>query len=132
MQQVILGIFSFGWCFFGHAASGILVPGPGIKPTPPASEGAVLTTGPPGKSQHLPALLSNHWSFVLLVLPWWLSGKEPTCQCRRRGSNPWVGKIPWRRKREPTPVFLPGKSHGWRSLEGYSPRGHIKEPIMTQ
>ena len=38
MQQVILGIFSFGGCFFGHAASGILVPGPGIKPTPPEME----------------------------------------------------------------------------------------------
>ena len=47
----------------------------------------------------------------------WLSGKESTCQCRRHGSNPWVGKIPWRRKWQPTPVFLPGKSHGQRSLE---------------
>ena len=36
----------------------------------------------------------------------------------------WVGKIPWRRKWQPTPVFLPGKSHGQRSLEGYSPQGH--------
>ena len=53
-------------------------------------------------------------------LPWWLSGKEHTCQCRRHGFDPWVGKIPWRRKWQPTPVFLPGKSHGQRSLEGYS------------
>ena len=37
--------------------------------------------------------------------------------------DPWVGKIPWRRKWQPTPVFLPGKSHGQRSLAGYSPRG---------
>ena len=54
-------------------------------------------------------------------LPWWLSNKEPACQCRRhkrRGFNPWVGKIPWRRKWQPTPVFLPGKSHGQRSLAG--------------
>ena len=36
--------------------------------------------------------------------------------------NPWVRKIPWRRKWQPTPVFLPGESHGWRSLVGYSPR----------
>ena len=49
-------------------------------------------------------------------LPWWLSGKEPTCQCRRRGFDPWVGKIPWRRKWQPTPVFLPGESPGQRSL----------------
>ena len=37
--------------------------------------------------------------------------------------NPWVGKIPWRRKWQPTPVFLPGKSHGWRSLAGCNPWG---------
>ena len=35
--------------------------------------------------------------------------------------NPWVGRIPWRRKWQPTPVTLPGKSHGPRSLVGYSP-----------
>ena len=51
-------------------------------------------------------------------LPWWFSGKESACQCRRRGFDPWVGKIPWRRKWQPTPVFLPGKSHGQRSLVG--------------
>ena len=37
--------------------------------------------------------------------------------------DPWVRKIPWRRKWQPTPVLLPGKFHGWRSLEGYSPWG---------
>ena len=40
--------------------------------------------------------------------------------------NPWVGKISWRRKWQPTPVFLPGKSHGWRNLVGYSSWGHKK------
>ena len=40
------------------------------------------------------------------------------------GFHPWVGKIPWRRKWQPTPVFLPGKSRGQRSLVGYSPWGH--------
>ena len=39
----------------------------------------------------------------------------------RPGFDPWVGKIPWRTKWQPTPVFLPGKSHGWRSLMGYCP-----------
>ena len=38
--------------------------------------------------------------------------------------DPWVGKIPWGKKWQPTPVFLPGESHGRRSLVGYSPRGH--------
>ena len=50
------------------------------------------------------------------------SGKEPTCQCRRYkrcGFDPWVRKIPWRKAWQPTPVFLPGESHGQRNLEGY-------------
>ena len=51
----------------------------------------------------------------------WLSGKESTCQCRICGWDPWVGKIPWRKKWQSTPVSLPGKSHGQRSLGGYSP-----------
>ena len=44
-------------------------------------------------------------------------------QCGRPGFDPWVGKSPQRRKWQPTPVFLPGESHGWRSLMGYSPQG---------
>ena len=43
-------------------------------------------------------------------------GKESTCQCRRPRFNSWVRKISWRRKWQPPPVFLPGKSHGQRSL----------------
>ena len=61
----------------------------------------------------------------------WLSGKESTCQCKRHGFNPWVGKIPWSRKWQPSLVFLPGKFHGQRSLVGYSPWGP-KESDMTQ
>ena len=45
--------------------------------------------------------------------------------------DPWVGKIPWRRQWHPTPVFLPGESHGRRNLVGYSPRGH-KESDTTE
>ena len=48
-----------------------------------------------------------------------------------QGFNPWVRKIPWRQKQQPTPVLLPGKSHGQRSLAGYSPLGH-KELDMTE
>ena len=65
------------------------------------------------------------------VLPWWLRDKESTCQCRRHGFDPWVGKILWRRKWQPTPVPLPGKSHGQRSLAGYSPLGR-KESDTTE
>ena len=60
-------------------------------------------------------------------LPRWLSGKESTCQCRRckrYAFDPWVRKISQRKKWQPTPVFLPGESHGQRSLVGYSPWGH--------
>ena len=47
----------------------------------------------------------------------------PCRRCWRWGFNPWVGKIPWRRKWQPTSVFLPEKSHGQRSLLGYSSKG---------
>ena len=49
------------------------------------------------------------------------NGKKPICQRKRHGFDPWVGKIPWRRKWQPSPVFLPGESNGQRSLAGYSP-----------
>jgi len=52
------------------------------------------------------------------------SDKELACQCRRckrHGFNSWVRKIPWRRAWQPLPGFLPGESHGQRSLAGYSP-----------
>ena len=60
---------------------------------------------------------------ISLGLPIWLSGKESTCQCRRsrrRGFDPWVRKIPWRRAWQSTPVFLPEECYGQRSLAGYS------------
>ena len=50
---------------------------------------------------------------------------------RRCWFSPWVGKIPWRRAWQPTPVFLPGESHGQRNLSGYSPEGY-KESNMTE
>ena len=48
------------------------------------------------------------------------------------GFDPWVGKILWRRSWQPTPVFLPGESHGQRSLAGYNPWGHYSEQDTTQ
>ena len=62
------------------------------------------------------------------------NGKESPCQCRRRkrlGFDPWVGKISWSRKWQPTPVFLSGKSQGQRRLTGYSPQG-CRELNMTE
>ena len=64
-----------------------------------------------------------------LYFPGGSDGKASIClQCRKPRFDPWVRKVPWRSKWQPTPVFLPGKSHGWRSLVSYSPWGH-KEPI---
>ena len=56
-------------------------------------------------------------------LPWWLSWQSVCLQCGKPGFDPWVMKIPWRKKWRPTPVLLPGQSHGWRSLVGCSPWG---------
>ena len=58
---------------------------------------------------------------ISMWFPWWLSGKECACQGRRCGFNPWVQRPPWRRKWKSPLVFLPGKSHGQRTLAGYSP-----------
>ena len=55
---------------------------------------------------------------------WVAQWKESACQCRRLEFDPWLRKIPWRRKWQPISVFLPGKSHGQRNLAGNSPWGH--------
>ena len=72
---------------------------------------------------------------INLGIPGHTSGKESAYQCRRHRRSPcidpWVGKIPWRRKWQPIPVFLPGKIHGQKSLMGYSPWGH-KDLDMTE
>ena len=79
----------------------------------------------------------GRWSLAIsyfTIHPRWLSGKASTCQCTRHkrwGFDPWGQKIPWRRKWQPTPVFLPGKSHGQRSIMGYSPWG-CKESDTTE
>ena len=72
--------------------------------------------------------------FFAQSLPGGTSGKESTSLCRihqRCRFNPWVRKTPRTRKWYPTPVFLLGESHGWRSLVGYSPWGH-KESESTE
>ena len=75
-------------------------------------------------------LLWTQKHFCPLLIPcmnsswasWWLSDKESACQCRRGRFDPWIRKIPWIRKWQPTPVFLSGKSHGQNmSLVGYRP-----------
>ena len=75
---------------------------------------------------------------IYIVLPKTLNSlrgspsvKNIHLQCRTPQFNPWVRKIPWRREWEPTPVFLPGKFRGQRSLVGYSPYG-CKELDTTE
>ena len=73
--------------------------------------------------------ISKSWDF-----PGVTSGKELACQSRRHKRHKfssWARKIPWRRAWTPTPVFLPGESHGQRRLVGYSPWGH-KELDTTE
>ena len=115
----------------------------------PALEGKVLTTGSPGKSHHtclFPGYLRVHLVEKIAALFCVLSGssvvKNPPASAgdvRDVALVPWVGKIPWRRKWQSSPVFLPGKSHGQRSLAGYSPRGRKRvgrdsatEPACTR
>ena len=78
---------------------------------------------------------SSNWKSynkILSAITWWVSGKESTFQCRRHGLDPWVRKIPLRRKWQPSPVFLPGKSHGQRNLAGYSPQGPKESDTTKQ
>ena len=73
--------------------------------------------------------VGNHQWFT--GLPWRLRQWKIWLQCGRPRFNPWVSKISWRLEWLPTPVFLPGESHGQRSLVGCSPWGH-KESDMTE
>ena len=71
---------------------------------------------------------------VSLSFPDGASGKEPACQyrrCKRCRFDPWVGKIPWKRAWQCSPVFLPGESHGQKSVAGYSLKG-CRESDMTE
>ena len=63
-------------------------------------------------------------AYLYICFPGGTSGKEPTWQCRRHkrcGFDPWGGKMSWREAWQPSPVFLPGESHGQRNLVGCSP-----------
>ena len=72
--------------------------------------------------------VGNQW---FTGLPWRLRQWRIWLQCGRRRFSPWVSKIPWRLEWLSTPVFLPGESHGQRSLAGCSPRG-CKESYRTE
>ena len=64
------------------------------------------------------------WTYFILKFREVFPGGTLIKSLPANAGDTWIGKIPWKRKWQPTPVFLPGKSHGQRSLEGYSPQGH--------
>ena len=82
-------------------------------------------------SHLLPGQAASAIALTLHELPWWLRQQRICLQCRRPRFSPWVGKISWRREWLPTPVLLPGESHGQRSLAGYIPWG-CKESGTTE
>ena len=77
------------------------------------------------------ACYSRYLLTFYFCIPWWPSLKRIHLQRRRRGFDPWVRKIPWRRAWQPTPAFLPRESHGQRTLAGYNPQGY-KESDLTE
>ena len=76
-------------------------------------------------------MCQRNFLVVFRELPRWLSDKESTHQCRRHEFEPWVRKIPWRRKWQPTPAFLHWKFHGQRNL-GATTHGGCKQSDMTE
>ena len=103
---------SYGEAACSHSA--------GVRTAKPSGKGIWSL---PGRVRHSWSDLAPHPCNRTSGLPRWLGGQESACLCRRRGFDPWVRKTPWRGKRQPTPVFLPAKSHGQRSLAGDSLRG---------
>ena len=114
--------------------SGLPLPSPGdrprtgIEPMSPTLACGFFTTEPPGRSYTLSFFLCICAIARASQVVQWLKKEEEeeeerkfTCQCRICESYPWVRKIPWRRKWQATPAFLPGESHGQRSLMGHSP-----------
>ena len=89
-------------------------------------------SGSGGGNIPIPAAMEMEWSSLtipskaLKLLPWWLRWYWVCLQCRRPGLEFCVGNIPWRRKRQPTPVFLPRKSGEHKSLAGYIVHGVTK------
>ena len=133
------------------------LPDPGIEPRSPALQADPLPSEPLGllylfiykrwivnlvlfdfhqlKKKHNWQHLITHFLLIHIYLCiWWASlvaqwiKNQPA---RWGGLDPWVRKIPWRRKWQPTPVFSPEISHGQRSLTGYSPQG-CKELDTTE
>ena len=91
-----------------------------------------LPPEPPGAQDFRGLKYLLHSLLMHQGLPWWLKWYRIFLQCGRPRFNPWVRKIPWRRKWHPTPVFLSKESHGQRSLVNYSLWSHKKLDTAEQ
>ena len=131
--------------------NGLPFPPPGDHPDPaneltspasPALQTGSLPLEPPGKPVNLKLLIyyylpKQHFQFArticyhLIMFPGGSEVKASACNVGDLGSIPGMGRSLWRRKWQPTPVFLLGESHGWRSLVVYSPWGR-KESDTTE
>ena len=98
---------------------------PGITPESPTLQAEALLSEP-NREDFLTYLIYKYRHIVYLTVHIFPgdSGKESPYQCRRHGFNLWVRNISWRRKWQPTPEFLSGKSHGQRNLAVYGPWSH--------
>ena len=111
------------------------LPKPGIKPTSflsSALAGGFFTSSTTWEASPLLRVGNSGWDQPSSSSP--SLSMDNSCLCNqtwRCKFDPWVGKFPWSRKWQPTPVFLPGEFHGHRSLAGYSPWGH-KESDTTE
>ena len=110
-----------GWL---PAITGEPTPGTQASGGPRGSQVALGATGTHSPSQRdgIPRCTWPRGIERRLGLPWWLSGKESACQCRKHRFDSWVGEIPWRRKWQPTPVCLPGNPRDrgarWAAVHG--------------
>ena len=96
-------------------------PGAEVHSAPHLDPGCVSKTGCPRLERRFRTVQCYMWGF-----PRGSGGKESSWQCRRPGFHPWVGNIPWRKKGQPTPIFLPGKSMDrgawWAAVHGVAKR----------
>ena len=102
---------------------GLLIPNLGSFHSPPRAPGST--------SLFVGIDIINNSIYHLSSFPGGTVVKNPPAKAERLRFDPWVGKILWRRKWQPAPVFLPGKFHRQRSLAGYRPWGH-KELDITE
>ena len=93
---------------------------------------AVMDTATRGRSDYCRFGAMDQDTSYMWDLPGDSDGKRNCLRCRRPRFSPWVRTIPWRRKRQPIPVFLPGEFHGQRNLVGYGPWDHKESDTTDQ